>query len=394
MKILIISQYYYPEQFLINDIAPELVRRGHQVTVVTGRPNYPVGKVFAGYEHGARATEIVEGVEVHRLPIMPRGSNKVQLLLNYFSYMVRANRAVKKLDGQFDVVFLYQLTPILQAYPAIKYARRNHVRLVCYCLDLAPLSGNEVAAFLKPMHSLYKRFSRWAYQGCDHVAVTSKDFIRYLEDVHDMPDDRLSYIPQHASEGLLSADLRKTETEGIPDFMFAGNIGTGARLDHIVYAAERLKQQGLTFRLNFVGDGSAKPMLEELVKRLQLEECVIFHGRVPMSEMENIYRKADVLMVTLRKGQITVPGKVQAYMATGKPILGAMDGSGQSLIKEAKCGMCVDAEDVEGIISMMSSYIIHPERFADCGDNGRKYFRENFLLETYMDKLTVLLEGK
>lgn len=393
MRILIISQYYFPEQFLINDIAPEFVRRGHNVTVVTGRPNYPTGKVYPGYEDNARAQEILNDVVIRRIPIIPRGHNKGQLLLNYFSYMFRANKAVKKLDGQFDVVFLYQLTPILQAYPAIKYAKRNHIHLLCYCLDLAPLSGNNVASFLKPLHFFYRHFSRWAYKSCDHIAVTSLDFIDYLRNIHKVPMNKISYIPQHAPMDLLDYDCRKIDSDGVPDFMFAGNIGEGARLDHIVYAAERLKQEGMRFRVHFVGNGSAKPMLEKIVKRLRMEDYVLFYGQVSITEMKSLYRKADALLVTLRKGQITAPGKIQAYMATGKPILGAMDGSGKKLIVESECGCCVDAEDVNGIAEMMSSYINHPEYYAGCGERGKLYFREHFLLGTCVDKILSLFEG-
>lgn len=393
MKILIISQYYYPEQFLINDIAPELVRRGHEVTVLTGVPNYPQGEVFSGYENGQKKSEKIDGVEIIRCPIIPRGKGKIQLLANYFSYMRQANKAAKRLDGQFEVVYLYQLTPILQAYPAIKYAQRNGVKVVCYCLDLAPLSGNNVASFLKPLHNIYKRFSRWAYQNCETIAVTSRDFIDYLRETHDIPLERMEYLPQHASEGLLDADLTKQKGDGTTDFMFAGNLGTGARLDHIVYAVEQLKNNGLRCRMNFVGDGSAKAMLEELTARLDLGDYVKFHGRVPMSDMEEIYKQADVLLVTLRKGQITVPGKVQAYMATGKPILGAMDGSGKKLIEEAGCGRCVDAEDAYGLYTIMKEYIEHPETFAECGEKGRAYFREYFRINKHVDRLEQLLKN-
>ena len=391
MKILVISQYYYPEQFLINDIAPELVRRGHQVTVLTGCPNYPKGEIYKGYEDGKRAYEVIEGVEVIRCPITPRGKGKGHLLLNYISYMRLSHKKSHELDGKFDIVLLYQLTPISQAYPAVKFAKRNGVKLFCYCLDLAPLSGNSVAKFLKPMHSLYRNFSKWAYQGCDMIAVTSKDFIDYLHDLHGIPMSRLVYLPQHASEELLHFDLTKHEMGDVTDFMFAGNIGEGARLDHVVYAVERLKKMGHCLRMHFVGDGSAKSMLETLVDRLDLQDCVIFHGRVPMSEMADMYRKADALIVTLRKGQITVPGKVQAYMATGKPIIGAMDGSGKKMIEEVGCGRCVEAEDVQGIVSIMKEYIENPEEFAACGEKEKEYFKKHFMLSAYMDRLEELL---
>ena len=154
MRILIISQYYSPEPFLISDIAPSLVKLGHQVTVLAGRPNYPSGVVYEGYAGNTNSDVIEEGVRILRLPIIPRGKSSIQLVFNYFSYMFKANSAAKRMDGQFDVVFLYQLTPILQAYPAIQYARRNKIRLVCYCLDWAPLSGASIISSFKPLYSV------------------------------------------------------------------------------------------------------------------------------------------------------------------------------------------------------------------------------------------------
>lgn len=393
MRILVICQYYYPEQFLINEIAPELVHRGHNVTVLTGTPNYPRGRVYEGYEDRKRSREAKDGVDIIRCPIIPRGKNKVQLLLNYFSYMRLASKASKKLDGQFDVVYLYQLTPIMQAYPAIKYAKRNGIKVVCYCLDLAPLSGNKTAAFLKPMHDLYRRFSRWAYQNCDYISVTSKDFIDYLHNTHEIPFDRMEYLPQHASDNLLNDNLGKNSSDGIVDFMFAGNIGVGARLEYVIYAISLLKKKGLKCRMNIVGDGTAKPKLEKLTEELDLEEYVKFYGRVPMSEMGSIYKKADALVVTLRKEQITVPGKVQAYMATGKPLLGSMNGSGKKMIEEAGCGRCANAEDVDDISKMFQDFIENPEKYKDCGEKGRKYFKQNFLFSQHMDRLEQILKN-
>ncbi len=392
MRVLVFCQYYNPERFLLNEILPELVKRGHEITVITGIPNYPEGKIYPGYEDGKRNEEIVDGVRVLRCNIIPRGTSKIQLLLNYYSYMRKAQTRARRLEDVYDVVFLYQLTPIFQATPAVKYARKNKKSLLCYCLDLAPASGEDVAGKLNFLFSLYRRYSKWAYSNCDRIAVTSKGFINYLETVHGIPEERMIYLPQHAPDALISVDLHKEVEDGIPDFLFAGNIGFGARLDYVVEAAEKLKKQGLKFRVNFVGNGSDKQRLVEIVKEKKLGECVIFHNSVPMSDMDKIYRKADALLVSLRKGQVTVPSKVQAYMATGKPIFGSMDGSGYDLIRESGCGRCCPAEDAEGIASMMKDYILNPDQYNDCGEKGREYFRQNFTLTKYCDRLEELLQ--
>lgn len=392
MRILIFSQYYHPEQFLINEIAEGLVERGHKVSVITGLPNYPGGIVFPGYKSQSRRDEIINGVEVHRCSIIPRGSSKLHLILNYVSYMCKANARAKQLTDEYDVVFLYQLTPILQAYPAIKYAKKHKKRLICYCLDLAPASGEEFIKKRKLLFSLYKRFSKWAYSNCDCIAVTSKMFVDYLQQTHGISQQKIVYLPQHASDLLLKQDLTKHNADGIIDFMFAGSIGFGARLDHIIDAADNLRNMGIQFRIHFVGDGGDKAKLEEMVKMKELQEHVFFYDAVPMNQMVEMYRKADALVVSLRKGQLTVPGKVQAYMATGKPILGAMDGSGRDLIEEAKCGICVAAEDTKAITAMMKDYIDNPDAYYNYGLNGREFFIKHFTLNEFMNGFENLLE--
>lgn len=389
MKVLVFCQYYYPERFLLNEIAPELVKRGHEVTVITGMPNYPEGKIYHGYEK--KFEEEINGVKVLRCNIVPRGNSKLQLLINYLSYMRKATRKSKRLKGDFDVVFLYQLTPIFQAYPAIKYAMRNNKKILCYCLDLAPSSGEDVVGKRSFFFTLYRKFSQWAYTNCDRVAVTSRGFVEYLRDVHGIPETKMRYLPQHASDVLLYANLEKIRVDDVTDFLFAGNIGFGARMDLVIEAAYLLKEEGLKFRINIVGNGSDKHRLIDLVREKELEEYVIFHDPVPMNEMDKVYRTADALIVTLRKDQVTIPSKVQAYMATGKPIFGAMDGSGQELIREANCGECCNAEDVQGIVKMLRGFIRNPLKYEAYGKNGRIYFSKCFTLKTYCDELEKLL---
>lgn len=394
MKILMFSQYYFPEKFLIHEIAERLVEQGHEVTVVTGLPNYgfPGGRIPDEYLRDDKSDEQINGVRVLRCRIMGRGTSKLRLLGNYFTYMLRANGVAKKPEKDYDVVFCYQLTPVLQLYPAIRYCREHEKKLLCYCLDLAPESGIRLLKRFPVSSMLYTKFSQWAYQHCDNIAVTSQSFIDYLADVNGVERSRLFYLPQHAPDNLLTQDLSKPHGE-TADFLFAGNLGTGGALSTIVYAAEVLVKSGVTsFRVHLVGEGSVKNELIALTHALQLEDYVLFHDGVPASKMPEIYQKADALLITLRKGQMTIPGKLQAYMAAGKPILGAMGGSGKELIGESECGRCVEAEDHTGLASLMMAYIENPQTFDVSAANGRRYFRENFTADIFIDKLTQLLD--
>ena len=389
MKILIFSQYYYPEQFLINEIAPELKKQGHDVTVLTGLPNYPEGKILQEYKHGKKREEIIDGVHIIRCPIIPRGKNKLSLLLNYFSFMVSASLKSRTLKGNFDVVFLYQLTPITMAYPAIRYCRRKKCRLVSYNLDLAPLSGSKVMHERSAAVNQYARFSRWAMNACDYIAVSSESFLEYNHRVNGVPYEKMEYLPQHAPEYFLEKDMHAIEN-GVADFMFAGNVARGTGLETLVDAAEILKKRA-KFKIHIVGSGTYLENLKCSVFEKKLEDYFVFHGRHFMDEMPQLYEKADALLITLRPGQITVPSKLQTYMTTGKPVFGAMDGSGKDVIEESGCGVCVQAGQGEKLAEKMEEYITHPERFSDCGTNGLRYFKEHYTKKQFMDHLNAIL---
>lgn len=393
MKILIVCEYYYPERVLVTEIAERLVRDGHRVTVLTGLPNYnlPGGRVPKAYRSREKRCEEINGVQVIRSNVLGRGANKVRLLLNYFSFQISATTKAKRLEPDFDVVLCYQLTPILQMHPAIRYCQKHRKPLVCYCLDLAPESGSRIVKRILFLPDLYDRYSRWAYQQCACIAVTSRGFSDYLQTRHGIHPERIMYLPQHASPELLEQDLSKKADTQI-EFLFAGNMGNGPRLDTILMATQKLLEWGKkNFRVTFIGNGSAKTKLMSMARDMKLDDHVRFLEGVPMEKMPSVYRTADALLITLRKGQITVPGKLQAYMATGKPIIGAMDGSGREMLEEAGCGICANAEDADGLANQMAEYMKDPCAFEHMGINGRRYFRKHFTLDTYITGLEAIL---
>lgn len=403
MKVLIVSQYFYPEQFQINDIASELVKRGNEVTVLCGMPNYPKGRFFDGYTTMADCRERAEkyeaktGVKVVHVEQKPRGGNPLTLLRNYYSFVKASKKAVKDLPLDFDVVLGYQLSPVTSMFAAAEYKKLHNVPLLYYVLDIWPVSA---ASMLKskwnPVYPLVGRWSKNIYQKADRILVTSRPFIDYLHDENRVPVDKMGYLPQHAGDGMIHMDL-KSEDNGITDFMFAGNLGNGQRLDVIVNAAAELGARG-DYKVHMVGDGSMRVKLEQMVAEKGLEKNFIFYGNQKREDMPEFYRKADVLLITLRGNNEvgnTMPGKLQMYMTTGKPILGAINGAAQEVIHEANCGKCVAAGDYKGLASLMKEFIEHPEYYTDgiLGLNAREYFKKNFTLDIYMDGLCRELEA-
>ena len=229
MKILIVSQYYYPEQFQINDIAPKLVKRGHEVTVLCGLPNYPKGVLFKGFDDKKsthwKEKEYFEqtGVCVIHVNQVLRGRNPLRLVMNYFTFACNSKKEVYMLPSDFDVVFCYQLSPITSMYAAMEYKKLYGTPILFYTLDLWPVSAESILKSEKnPLMLPVTRMSQKLYQSADRILVTSRPFIDYIERVNGVERERMGYLPQHAGDTMLEMNLLKEVENGCADFMFAG----------------------------------------------------------------------------------------------------------------------------------------------------------------------------
>ncbi len=392
MKILVISQYYYPEPFRVHDICEELVKRGHEVTVVTGEPNYPEGTIYKGYENHQKADEVKDGVTIHRCPIHPRKKGVVHRSLNYFSYSHLAKKYVKRLkasDGKpFDVVFVNQLSPVMMAEPAITYRKKYKTPVVLYCLDLWPESL--VTGGVKRKSLVYKIFhgvSKRIYRSVDRILVTSRSFREYFRDQFGMADvSQIGYLPQYAES--LFEKLPYHQPEENINLLFAGNIGAAQSVDTIIGAAREM--QGQNVRFHIVGGGSE---LERLQKEAKELPNVIFYGRRPVEKMSEFYAKADAMLVTLVKDPVlsyTLPGKVQSYMAAQKPIIGAIDGETAEVIRAADCGFCGEAENVEELVKNINAFLECPNK-EQLGLNARAFYEAHFDKKIFIDRLEEIL---
>lgn len=385
MKILVISQYYYPEPFRISEICEEFVRRGHEVTVLTGKPNYPDGAIYEGYEKGHKE-EIINGVNVLRCKIRPRKKGSINLLCNYLSFWYKASLAVRKLPDTFDVVYSYQLSPITSSAPANWYAKKYHKSHFLYCLDIWPES---VIENISPKSLIYK-FISWLskriYSSADRIGVTSPSFIDYLSNLIDRPKGQFVYIPQHARD--ISCQTKVGEQEDL-NIVFTGNIGASQNLDVLVDAVDIIKKER-GFKVTIVGSGSDLERLKEKVKNLGLEHIITFTGRQPKEKMPEYYAMADFCFLSLRdEGAVswTIPGKLQEYMSARKPILAAINGDAKFVIEDSHCGVCVDYNDKNGLAKTILEYSRRKEDLEQFGFNARDYYLKHFTLNKYVDSL-------
>lgn len=382
-RILVVTQYFYPEQFRINDICFELVKRGYDVTVLTGVPNYPEGRIYDGYRGGKKREEIINGVKIHRCFTIARRRGILFRFLNYYSFAISSKRYAKKTKERFDVVLVNQLSPVLMAEAGVAYKKKHGTKLVLYCLDLWPESL--VAGGIKRGSLIYKHYHKVSediYENCDKILVTSKCFSDYFEKEFGIKD--AEYLPQYA-EDIFSPEMCKKIPDGYIDLMFAGNVGTIQSVDTIIESA-RLTKDIKNLRWHIVGDGSE---LERIKKSAEGLGNVYFYGKQPLEEMPKYYAMADAMLVTMINNPIisyTLPGKVQTYMAAGKPILGAIDGEAKRVIEESECGYCAKSEDTEDFVSLIKRFIEHSDKTI-LSWKATDYYKSNFFKEVFFDTL-------
>ena len=390
MKVLVVCQYYNPEPFRLSDICEELVHQGHEVTVVTGVPNYPEGEIYPGYEKSWGKETEENGVRIRRCFTIPRKTGILFRMLNYFSFAASSSWYLSSLKEEYDVVLVNQLSPVMMAEGAIRYAKRNRKKLILYCLDLWPESLT--AGGIGTDSIIYKVFtaiSRRIYSHADRILVTSKGFVPYLMEFLRVKTD-CDYLPQYAEAMFDNVPSWKNH-EGPFHFVFAGNIGEMQSVDTLIGAAALLQADKRVI-FDIVGDGSA---LEQCKKVADGLTNVVFHGRKPVEDMPKFYELADAMIVSLKDNPAianTLPGKVQSYMASGRAIMGSIGGETVSVISEGKCGVCAKPEDPQGLAAEIEKLLDCPELFGEYGSNGRLYYNRFFTKKAFMQKLIAELE--
>lgn len=387
MKILVVSQFYYPEQFRINDICEELVKRGCEVTVLTGLPNYPEGRVNKEYKFFRKRKENINGVNIIRTFEIGRRKGTLFRIFNYISYMCSGSIKTLLLKEKFDLVYVYQLSPITLAIPAIMYKKRNKGKKIhLYCLDLWPeslLIDNFKKSSLT--YKVIKKISKWVYSKSDYIYVTSKGFINYFKEELGL-NKNIKYLPQYAEERYKKSEYKINE---ISNFVFTGNIGKAQSIETIVRAANELKDRN-DILIHIVGDGSRFKECQELSEEMKLTN-IIFYGKKNIEEVQQYYKIADAMLITLSNNEIiskTIPGKMQSYMMAERPIIGAINGETENIIKEAKCGYCVSAEDYKALAGAIKKFKeLSNDEKRKMAENSYQYYKDNFTKDQYMVKL-------
>ena len=406
MRIVLITQYFWPESFIINELIEILAQQGHTVKVLTGKPNYPDGEIYEGYKKEGILTEhFSHNVSVYRVPLRPRGKGGAKnLILNYLSFVINGLRffpaAIK--GESYDVVFAFGLSPITSIIPAIFLKWRLKTHLAVWIQDLWPES-------LKATGFVRNRFLLWLtgqlvrsiYFCSDTILAQSHGFkapiMRYAK------ENKIVYYPNSYNDSSMTVSQVSSLPEQLLNqlssnfcIVFAGNLGTAQSLNTLVEAAERLKDLP-AFRLVLVGSGSMSDWLIEQKREKSLDN-IILAGRHPAHEMPHIFSRAAALLVSLKNDEIfsyTIPSKIQAYLAAGKPIIAALDGEGARVVKEAGAGLTCPAEDADALVDCIRTlYILSLAEREQMGASGRSYFLEHFNMPTQANKLIEILDQR
>jgi len=398
-KILVVCQHFWPEEFKINDICKSWVTMGYEVDVLCSIPNYPLGKFFKGYSITKKRTEIYQGINIYRSLVVPSGKkNPLKILLNYVTFPIFASFKVKELSkNNYDKILIYQLTPIFMAYPAIKMKKLFGTKLYIYILDLWPESLFSVYNFRSKLYrSFFERLSKNVYKKADYILTTSKGIREKVATKYNFDKNNILYIPNWAekvySEPRNNIQLEETYKDTF-NIVFAGNIGPAQSFNTILEAAKICLHKGYKdIKWVIVGDGMTKNWVDNRIKELKLEVIVDMLGRKPMDSMPEYYNIADALLVSLSKSNlfaITVPAKVQTYLAFGKPIIASLDGEGADIIRESKAGIACESENqLELANVVIQMYKLSEEERKLMGQNGRSYYLANFDKDKLLKKLT------
>jgi glycosyltransferase involved in cell wall biosynthesis len=397
MRILVLTQYFWPENFRINDVVQGLSERGHEVAVYAGLPNYPQGRYFEGYSFLGPLREQYGRVPVSRAPLIARGGGgRIRLVLNYASHALFATLLAPWLArGGFDAILVYEPSPITIGIPGRTLRALKRAPMVLWVQDLWPESLAATGALRNPaLLGATGKLVRWIYRGCDRVLVQSRAFVPSLE-AHGVPRERIGYLPNSAESFYrrvprATGGIEEAELPAGFRVMFAGNIGAAQDFATIVAAAELVRERK-EIQWIVLGDGRMRAWVEHEVHARGLRGSFHLLGQRPAESMPRYFAQADVLLATLRREPIfayTIPSKLQSYLACGRPVVAALEGEGGRIVKEAGAGWAVPPEDPRALAdAVLAAAALSPAEREAMGNRGEAYFREHFEREKLLSRL-------
>ncbi|WP_376716425.1 glycosyltransferase family 4 protein [Enterococcus gallinarum] len=399
-KILVVSQYFFPEQFRINDICNSWIERGYDVTVLTGIPNYPQGDFFEGYGFNKRRNENLNGINIIRIPIIPRKKSSMTMALNYLSFVISGWFWKLFNKENFDMVFIYEVSPMTQALPAVWIAKKLKIPCYIYVMDLWPENFEIITGISSPLViTPLNKMVDYIYKNCNKIFTASESFKKNIQS-RGVDPEKVFFWPQYAEEfyHTRATKSKKIIVDDKINITFAGNVGMAQGLEILPIIGQRLKKENVNVRFNIVGSGRYLETLINEVTKNALQEYFNFLEPVPPTEISEIFSASDFSFVSLQENEIfsmTIPAKLQSSMACGKPILLSASGESKDIVIKAECGYASDAGDVNHLIENIKKIVkLDKKQIEKLGNNSRNYFENNFEKEKLLDSMdSFLVEG-
>lgn len=393
MKVLVVSQYFYPENFRINDLVLELKKRNHEVTVLTGKPNYPQGEYYSGYSFKGNDNEIWNDVEIIRVPLRARKTGAFNLMRNYLSFVWHANKKAKKINKDFDIIYVFEVSPITVALPAIKLKKILNIPVIMNVQDLWPENIVAVTRINNAfIISIVDKLVNYIYKHCDLLLCASPSFVERITK-RGIDQSKVKYWPQYSivSKSNLDSNIFNN---GKFNITFTGNIGEAQGIDIAIQAADKLRNENIHW--NFIGNGRSKEKMELLVKKLNLESCISFYGFIEENKIPQYLESSDAALLILKPDPIfemTIPAKLQTYLSCGIPILGCVSGEGKKIIEDAHCGVISQEISVEALVKATKELINLDQKEIDNYKlNAYQYSLNNFNKKTLLNELENYME--
>lgn len=393
--ILVLSQYFYPEPFRINDMCTEWVKRGYKVTVLTGIPNYPYGKFYEGYGYTKKRKELWNGMEIIRIPLIPRGTSSIGMICNYLSFVVSGFFWNLFTSIKADYVFMFEVSPMTQALVGVWYAKKRNIPCYLYVQDLWPenveiVTGIHSPLVLRPIGKMVD----YIYRNCNKIFATSESFVKEIVK-RGVPGDKVEFWPQYAEEFYKPLPKCKRE-DGKFVIAFTGNIGYAQGLDILPEVAAILKERACDVLFKIVGDGRYKEELIHEIEKRNVVDMFELVGRKPAEEIPQILAESDAAFLSFMDNPLfakTIPAKLQSYMACGMPIIASATGESQRIIEEAECGVCCAIGDAKALAEEIETLtrLDAPEMRA-MGEQARMFCETHFDKDKLMDYMEKYFE--
>lgn len=387
--ILVLSQYFYPEPFRINDMCTEWVKRGYKVTVLTGIPNYPQGKFYDGYGYTKRRREMWNGMEIIRIPLIPRGNSSIGMICNYLSFVVSGFIWKVFTKVKADYVFMFEVSPMTQALVGVWYAKKHKIPCYLYVQDLWPenveiVTGIHSKLVLGPIGKMVD----YIYRNCDRIFATSESFVKEIVK-RGVEQNKVEFWPQYAEEFYKPYPKKdKLENEKFI-ITFTGNIGYAQGLSILPEVAEILKEKSCNVLFKIVGDGRYKDEFIQDIENRNVSEMFELVGRRPAEEIPEILAESDAAFLSFMDNPLfskTIPAKLQSYMACGIPIIASATGESKTIIEDAACGICCPIGDSEALAYRIQQFVKENKKvISQMGNNARMYYEKHFDKDMLMD---------